>query len=107
MGKKHMTGREINTMLRMYERGESAEAIGKAIDRNPSVVTSTLCRYKKQLSVSTQTINLELADVLKHHPQEVHDEIKEILNKSAKKIMEQKPKPTSWWLNFLGISPRN
>ena len=105
MGKKHMTGREINTMLRMYERGETAEAIGIAINRTPNVVASTIHRYRKQLSVSTQTIKLELADVLKDHPQEVHDEIKEILNKSARRMVGLEP--ASWWSKFLCISPRN
>lgn len=104
---KHMTGREINTMLRMYEEGKTADEIGKAINRTPSVIASTIHRYRKQLSVSTQTIKLELADVLEDHPQEVHDEIREILNKSAKRMMGLEPKPVSWWSKFLGIGPRN
>jgi len=84
---KRMTGKEINKMLRMYEAGKSAAEIGAAINRTSSVITSTIHRYRKQLSVSTQTIKIELSDVLKDHPQEVHDEINEILNKSAKKMM--------------------
>ena len=45
-----MSGEDINTMLRMYERGETAKAIGEAIGRSPSVISSTLLRMKKQLT---------------------------------------------------------
>jgi len=45
-----MSGKEINTMLRMYERGETAKAIGQELGRSPSVISSTLLRMKKQLT---------------------------------------------------------
>jgi len=45
-----MSGKEINTMLRMYERGATAIEIGKKIGRSPSVVSSTLNRMRNQLT---------------------------------------------------------
>lgn len=45
-----MSGEDINTMLRMYERGETAKAIGQELGRSPSVISSTLLRMKKQLT---------------------------------------------------------
>ncbi len=45
-----MSGKDINTMLRMYERGETAKAIGQELGRSPSVISSTLARMKKQLT---------------------------------------------------------
>ena len=49
MGTK-MSGDEINTMLRMYEKGETAKVIGQKIGRSPSVISSTILRMKKQLT---------------------------------------------------------
>ena len=45
-----MSGKEINTMLRMYERGASLKDIGKEIGRSSSVVGSTLNRMRNQLN---------------------------------------------------------
>lgn len=45
-----MSGKDINKMLRMYERGETAKAIGQELGRSPSVISSTLLRMKKQLT---------------------------------------------------------
>lgn len=45
-----MSGKDINTMLRMYERGKTAKAIGQELGRSPSVISSTLLRMKKQLT---------------------------------------------------------
>ena len=49
-----MSGEEINTMLRMYENGETAKAIGEAIGRSPSSISSTILRMKKQLTSREQ-----------------------------------------------------
>ena len=45
-----MSGKDINTMLRMYERGKTLKAIGEEIGRSPSVVSSTMNRMKNQLT---------------------------------------------------------
>jgi hypothetical protein len=45
-----MSGKDITTMLRMYERGATIKDIGKEIGRSPSVVGSTLNRMRNQLN---------------------------------------------------------
>jgi len=50
MSRKQMTGAEIYKMLRMYEKGESAKAIGAAIGRTEQVVNSTMNRIRKQVN---------------------------------------------------------
>ena len=50
MARKHMTSRELYKMLRMYEEGASAKAIGEAIGRTEQVVNSTLHRIRKQVN---------------------------------------------------------
>ena len=71
-----MSGKEINTMLRMYERGETAKAIGEAIGRSPSSISSTLLRMKKQLT-SRDTYHAAPAERMK--PEEYKKMLKEHL----------------------------
>lgn len=50
MARKHMTSRELYKMLRMYEEGASAKAIGEAIGRTEQVVNSTMHRIRRQVN---------------------------------------------------------
>jgi len=50
MARKQMTSAEIYKMLRMYEKGESAKAIGAAIGRTEQVVNTTMNRIRKQVN---------------------------------------------------------
>lgn len=73
-----MSGKEINTMLRMYERGETAKAIGQQLGRSPSVISSTLLRMKKQLT-SRDTYHAEPAERME--PEEYKKILKEHLRR--------------------------
>lgn len=50
MARKHMTSKELYKMLRMYQAGASAKAIGEAIGRTEQVVNSTMHRIRKQVN---------------------------------------------------------
>lgn len=50
MARKHMTSKELYKMLRMYQEGASAKAIGEAIGRTEQVVNSTMHRIRKQVN---------------------------------------------------------
>lgn len=50
MARKHMTSKELYKMLRMYEEGASAKAIGEAIGRTEQVVNSTIHRIRRQVN---------------------------------------------------------
>jgi predicted transcriptional regulator len=66
-----MSGKDITTMLRMYERGATPTAIGKEIGRSPSVVSSTLNRMRNQLN--SRDLPLETKEKMREIEQQLID----------------------------------
>lgn len=69
-----MSGKDITTMLRMYERGATIKDIGKEIGRSPSVVGSTLNRMRNQLN--SRDLPPETKEKMREIEQEFIDDYK-------------------------------
>ena len=93
-----MSGKEINTMLRMYERGANLKDIGKEIGRSPSVVGSTLNRMRNQLN--SRDLPPETKEKMREIEQEFIDDYK--------KARAEGLRPTSIMERLFSVfSPRN
>ena len=93
-----MSGKDITTMLRMYERGETPRAIGKEIGRSPSVISTTLNRMKNQLN--SRDLPPETTEKMREIEQEFIDDYK--------KARSEGLRPTSIMERLFSVfSPRN
>lgn len=81
--RKHMTAREINTLLRMCGEGKSSKEIAVKLNRSHNSIMTTIWRYRKMLSVEVGK------------------------SPETNTPSKPKPKPVSWWSKLFGVSPRN